>query len=171
MLFLCSLLAQFTERDAYSSCSSPSLLILFGTASNQICTASPLPRCVWPQVTSMLAGFSPCLNFPISYSHSLCPWFFTWLHTHHSLDYFFPLPDGFLSVFFAGFSSSPTAVSIQVPQDSELRQLLFLFTHFLGDFIELHTFNFHLYAYESQISISNMDISQVLSIHHLHSHI
>ena len=166
-LFPCS--PKFTEKYVWSGCSNLRLLTLSGPACHQnyCCKAHRWPAhsqslvLVWRFLTDSWSLCSPWCDFLLGFNTLHCPGYF-----------FFYLSDCFFSVLFFFFcwflliflsSKYSSALGLRVCVSS-----FSVFTHFLGNFIELHSFKFCLYAYDSLIPVSHLDIFQVLTIHHLH---
>ena len=140
-LFPCS--PKFTEKYVWSCCSSLRLLTLFGPACHQNCCCKAHR---WPP-----HSLYPCLTFPNSDSWSLCsPWcdFLLGFNTLHCPGYFFfYLPDCLFSVLFFFCWFLLISLSSKCSSALGLRLWVFsfsVFTHFLGNFIELHSFKFYL---------------------------
>lgn len=167
-LFPCS--PKFTEKYVWSCCSNLRLLTLFGPACHQnyCCKAHRWPPhsqslvLVWRFLTvtldhSVLLGvifYLALIHFTV-----LVISFSTFLTASSQSIFFFSF--WFLLIFLSSKYSSALGLRVWVSSFS-------VFTHFLGNFIELHSFRFCLYAYDSLIPVWHLDIFQVLTIHHLH---
>lgn len=161
--FLCSLLAQNLQKGVPIL---PAPILLF-----QFFLELPPIRLPPPAHYQTACGrrWPPCkealVHAWLFLSVTLTPaLIFLDFHTPHSLGYFLPrwwLPLGRLcGCLLTSLNSNDSSAPRRRAQAASFS----IFTHILGDFMELHTLNFPLYAYDSQIFISNLDISQVLPL-------